>query len=342
MGSGPAGLACATTAAERGHAVTLFESARELGGQFNLAKRVPGKEEFEETLRYFRVRVDRLGVKTVLGHRAEAADVAGYDAVVLATGIVPRMPPIPGIGHPKVASYVDIVSGKREAGRKVAIVGAGGIGFDVAELLSHPGPLLPRDRAPVAPSALDAGSGALDRFRHEWGIDGSYAQAGGVTTPQPERPPRQVWLLQRKASKVGDGLAKTTGWIRRTLLKQRGVKMLAGVEYARIDDAGLHIVVGGEPQVLDVDTVVICAGQEPRRELVATLEAIGVRPTLIGGADVAAELDAKRAIEQGTRVALAEVGGFPPGALAPVRCCIRATPGARDAIFRWHAARGLV
>ena len=305
VGSGPAGLACATTAAERGHAVTLFESARELGGQFNLAKRVPGKEEFEETLRYFRVRVDRLGVKTVLGHRAEAADVAGYDAVVLATGIVPRMPPIPGIGHPKVASYVDIVSGKREAGRKVAIVGAGGIGFDVAELLSHPGPPLPRDRAPVAPSALDAGSGALDRFRHEWGIDGSYAQAGGVTTPQPERPPRQVWLLQRKASKVGDGLAKTTGWIRRTLLKQRGVKMLAGVEYARIDDAGLHIVVGGEPQVLDVDTVVICAGQEPRRELVATLEAIGVKPTLIGGADVAAELDAKRAIEQGTRVALA-------------------------------------
>ncbi|MFO1284828.1 MAG: NADPH-dependent 2,4-dienoyl-CoA reductase [Burkholderiales bacterium] len=305
VGSGPAGLACATTAAERGHAVTLFESARELGGQFNLAKRIPGKEEFEETLRYFRVRLERTGVKTVLNHRAEAADVAGFDAVVLATGIVPRTPPIPGIDHPKVASYVDIVSGRRVAGPKVAIVGAGGIGFDVAELLTHAGPALPRDRAPTPPSALDAGSDALDRFRAEWGIDGGYTHAGGVAEPHPERPVRQVWLLQRKASKVGEGLAKTTGWIRRTLLKQRGVKMISGVEYAKVDDAGLHVVVDGEPRVLDVDTIVVCAGQEPRRELVASLEAIGVKPVLVGGADVAAELDAKRAIEQGTRVALA-------------------------------------
>ena len=305
VGAGPAGLACATTAAERGHAVTLFDAAGEIGGQFNLAKRIPGKEEFAETLRYFRARLERLGVNVALGRRAEAGDLAGFDAVVLATGIVPRMPSIPGIDHPKVASYVDVVAGRRVAGTRVAIVGAGGIGFDVAELLTHPGEPLPADAVAPVPSALDVDGRALDHFRDQWGIDATYAHPGGVKPAVPEAAPRTVWLLQRKASKVGEGLAKTTGWIRRTLLKQRGVRMLAGVEYVRIDDAGLHVVVDGKAQVLDVDTIVICAGQEPRRELLAALEAAGKKPALVGGADVAAELDAKRAIEQGTRVALA-------------------------------------
>ncbi len=305
VGAGPAGLACATTAAERGHAVTLFDAADEIGGQFNLAKRIPGKEEFGETLRYFRARLARLGVNVALGKRADAADLAGFDAVVLATGIVPRTPAIPGIDHPKVASYVDVVSGRRVAGARVAILGAGGIGFDVAELLTHPGEPVPASVAAPVPSAVGGDTEVLDHFRDQWGIDASYAQRGGTKAPVPESAPRAVWLLQRKASKVGEGLAKTTGWIRRTLLKQRGVKMLAGVEYARIDDAGLHVVVDGRPQVLDVDTIVLCAGQEPRRELVAALEAAGTRPTLVGGADVAAELDAKRAIEQGTRAAMA-------------------------------------
>ncbi len=287
VGAGPAGLACATTAAERGHAVTLFEAAGEIGGQFNLAKRIPGKEEFAETLRYFRAQLARTGVRVELNRRATAPDLAGYDAVLLATGIVPRTPAIPGIDHPKVASYVDIVAGRRQAGRRVAIIGAGGIGFDVAELLTH------------------AGEETVAAFRDEWGIDAGFASRGGLKAPHAPPVPREVWLLQRKHAKVGEGLAKTTGWIRRTLLKKRGVKMLAGVEYERIDDAGLHIRVDGAPQVLEVDTVVICAGQEPCRELVPALEAAGVPVTLIGGADVAAELDAKRAIDQGTRVALA-------------------------------------
>jgi 2,4-dienoyl-CoA reductase (NADPH2) len=287
VGAGPAGLACAVTAAERGHDVTLFEAAHEIGGQFNLAKRIPGKEEFEETLRYYRTRLASLGVRVLLDKRAEAGDVAGFDAVVLATGIAPRMPAIAGIGHPKVASYVDIVSGRREAGARVAIVGAGGIGFDVAELLTHAG-----------------GTDTVERFRDQWGIDASYAHAGGVKPPVPESSPRQVFLLQRKSSKVGEGLAKTTGWIRRTLLKSRAVTMLGGVEYLRIDDGGLHVAIDGASRVLDVDTVVICAGQESRRELAAELALFGKAATLIGGADVAVELDAKRAIEQGTRVAM--------------------------------------
>ena len=248
---------------------------------------------------------DGLGVNVALGRRAEAGDLAGFDAIVLATGIVPRMPAIPGIDHPKVASYVDVVAGRRVAGSRVAIVGAGGIGFDVAELLTHPGEPLPAGAVAPVPSALDADGRALDHFRDQWGIDATYAHPGGVKPAVPEAAPRAVWLLQRKSSKVGEGLAKTTGWIRRTLLKQRGVRMLAGVEYVRIDDAGLHVVVDGKAQVLDVDTIVICAGQEPRRELLAALEAAGKKPALVGGADVAAELDAKRAIEQGTRVALA-------------------------------------
>jgi 2,4-dienoyl-CoA reductase (NADPH2) len=287
VGAGPAGLACATVARERGHDVTLFDAADEIGGQFNLARRIPGKEEFGETLRYFRTRLARTGVNVVLGRRAGVPELAGFEAVVLATGIVPRTPAIPGIDHPSVASYADVVTGRRAVGARVAIIGAGGIGFDVAELVTHGG----RD--------------GVDAFRDEWGIDAEYRAPGGLKAPHDAPAARTVWLLQRKASKVGSGLAKTTGWIRRTLLKRRGVTFLAGVEYDRIDDAGLHIRVDGAPRLLEVDTIVVCAGQEPRRELLAELEAAGVPAQLVGGADVAAELDAKRAIDQGTRVALA-------------------------------------
>ena len=299
VGAGPAGLAAATTAAECGHAVTLFDAAHEIGGQFNLAKRIPGKEEFAETLRYFRVRLAKLGVELRLGQRVDASQLRDFQHVLVATGIVPRVPAIPGIGHPKVASYVEIVSGARVAGRRVAVIGAGGIGFDVGELLTA-------GNAPdghLSDGRVD--DPAIEAFRSEWGIDARYRERGGVMPADDPLPPREVWLLQRKSSKVGEGLAKTTGWIRRTLLKKRGVKMLAGVEYVRIDDAGLHIAVDGQPQVLEVDTIVICAGQEPRRELVAGLAQHQIAHTLIGGADVALELDAKRAIEQGTRVALA-------------------------------------
>jgi 2,4-dienoyl-CoA reductase (NADPH2) len=299
VGAGPAGMACALTAAERGHDVSLFDAAAEIGGQFNLARRIPGKEEFAETLRYFRVRLAKAGVKLRLDHRVVAPDLQGYDEVILASGVLPRTPTIPGIEHAKVASYVDVVEGRREPGRRVAIIGAGGIGFDVAELLTA--------GEPADGHLSDGGADdpAIAAFRDEWGIDAGYGARGGLKPAHEPPPPRQVWLLQRKQSKVGASLAKTTGWIRRTLLKRRGVVMIAGVEYDRIDDAGLHIRVDGEPQSLDVDTIVICAGQEPRRDLVAALEAAGVRPRLIGGADVAVELDAKRAIDQGTRIALA-------------------------------------
>ena len=298
VGAGPAGLAAAATAAECGHAVTLFDSAAEIGGQFNLARRIPGKEEFAETLRYFRTRLAELGVVQHLGRRAEAADLAGFDHVLLATGIVPRVPAIAGIDHPKVASYVDVVSGARTAGASVAVIGAGGIGFDVAELLTAGN--VPDGHA--SDGAVD--DPAITAFRDEWGIDAQYAARGGLAPAHEIPSPRRVWLLQRKDDKVGAGLAKTTGWIRRTVLKRRGVVMQGGVEYDRIDDAGLHLVIDGTAQVLPVDTVVICAGQEPRRELVASLEAARILHTLIGGADVAAELDARRAIAQGTRVAL--------------------------------------
>jgi 2,4-dienoyl-CoA reductase (NADPH2) len=291
VGAGPAGLAFATTAAERGHDVTLFEASPEIGGQFNLAKRIPGKEEFGETLRYFRRRLDATGVKVKVSHRATAAELAadGFDHIALATGVTPRTPDIPGADHPKVARYIDVIEGRREAGRRVAIVGAGGIGFDVAELLSHGG----------------AETNDIEHFRNEWGIDATYAVRGGLKKPADEPPPRQIWLLQRKTSKVGDGLAKTTGWIRRTLLKRRNVKMLAGVSYEKIDDSGLHVRLGDESQVLDVDTIVMCAGQEPNRTLLAELQQAGKSVSLIGGADVAAELDAKRALDQGTRAAAA-------------------------------------
>ncbi|MCM8613105.1 NADPH-dependent 2,4-dienoyl-CoA reductase [Accumulibacter sp.] len=289
VGAGPAGMACALTAAERGHWVTLFDAAAEIGGQFNLARRIPGKEEFAETLRYFDRRLNGAGVSLQLGRECTAAELveAGFEHVVLATGIVPRWPELPGIEHEKVISYVDLIEGYRVAGERVAIIGAGGIGFDVAEFLTH----------------VEDDRDELDRFQSEWGIDPDFGNPGGLKPPSAERGRRQVWLLQRKAAKVGDGLAKTTGWIRRTLLKKRGVQMLSGVTYERIDDAGLHIVVDGQRQCLPVDHVVICAGQEPRRELEEGLRAAAVPLSLIGGADVANELDAKRAIDQGTRLA---------------------------------------
>ena len=287
VGAGPAGLACATTAAEAGHDVALFDAAAEIGGQFNLARRIPGKDEFAETLRYFRRRIERTGVALTLNRRVAAGDLAGFDHVVLATGIVPRTPAIPGIDHPKVAGYADIVLGRKPAGPRVAIIGAGGIGFDLGEFLTHHG-----------------GHDETGEYLAEWGIDPAYRERGGLAPAAANAAPREVWLLQRKGSKVGDGLAKTTGWIRRTLLKKRGVQMIPGVEYDRIDDAGLHIRVDGTPKLLAVDTVVVCAGQEPLRELHEPLRNAGVAVTLIGGADVAAELDARRAIAQGTEVAL--------------------------------------
>jgi 2,4-dienoyl-CoA reductase (NADPH2) len=289
VGAGPAGMAAASVAAERGHRVTLFDSSDRIGGQFNYAKRIPGKEEFDNTLRYFGRRLEQAGVELRLGSRATTADFQGFDAVLLATGIVPRRPAIPGIDHAKVISYIEAITGAKPVGQHVAVIGAGGIGFDVCELITH---------AHNSTSELDA-------YRQAWGIDASYADRGGVCRPQEDTSGREVWLLQRKATKVGDGLAKTTGWIRRATLARRGVKMLSGVSYERIDDAGLHITVGGQAQSLPVDTVILCAGQDPLRELEAPLRAAGIEVHLIGGADVAAELDAKRAIAQGTEVAAA-------------------------------------
>jgi len=288
VGAGPAGLSFATTAASRGHDVTLFDAGAEIGGQFNIAKQVPGKEEFYETLRYFAKQITLTGVKLRLNTLVTADELNAFDEVVLATGITPRTPEIDGVTHPKVLSYLDVLRDKKTVGKTVAIIGAGGIGFDVAEYLSHSG---------TSPS-LDP-----KKFFAEWGVDTSYQTVGGLTEAEIEMPARQIFLLQRKVSKVGDGLGKTTGWIHRTGLKNRGVHMFAGVTYNKIDDAGLHVTIDGQQKTLPVDNVILCAGQEPRRDLQAALEAAGKTVHLIGGADVAAELDAKRAINQGTRLA---------------------------------------
>jgi len=286
VGAGPAGLAAATTAARRGHDVTLFEAANQIGGQFNIAKQIPGKEEFYETLRYFSKEIELSGVTLKLNHRVAAESLAAFDEVILATGVVPRRPNIPGIDHPKVLGYLDVISGA-PVGPRVAVIGAGGIGFDISEYLIHSGPSASQD---------------IETFMQEWGIDMSFQARGGVEGMVPQIAPaaREVFLLQRKSKKVGAGLGKTTGWIHRTNLAKRGVQMMAGVTYEKIDDAGLHITQAGTAHLLQVDSIVLCAGQEPERGLAADLP----QAHLIGGADVAAELDARRAIDQGTRLAL--------------------------------------
>lgn len=292
VGAGPAGLAFATIAAERGHQVTLFDAASEIGGQFNLAKRIPGKEEFYETLRYFARRIETTGVDLRLNTRADADMLAsgGFDEIVIATGISPRTPGLPGIDHPKALRYVDVIQGKAQVGKKVAIMGAGGIGFDVAELITHEG----------KSAALD-----IDVFAREWGIDFKNHPRGGVTGVEPvvAHNDREVTLLQRKTSAVGKGLGRTTGWTHRITLQRRGVAMVAGVEYEKIDDAGLHALVNGEPVLFEADSIIICAGQEPARELHDALQAKGLKPHLIGGAFEASELDAKRAIKQASELA---------------------------------------
>jgi 2,4-dienoyl-CoA reductase (NADPH2) len=294
VGAGPAGLACATVAAERGHQVTLFDAAHEIGGQFNLAKKIPGKEEFHETLRYFRRKIELTGVRLQLNQRAEAAALTEYDHVVLATGIAPRRVDFAGADHAKVVSYLDVLSGRVVPGRKVAIIGAGGIGFDVAEFLVHEG------------RHLDGNMPALDpaRWRAEWGVDLGYDNnRGGLAPAQPEASAREVWLLQRSPGKPGARLGKTTGWIHRATLKAKQVRMLGGVEYLGVDDSGLRIRVDGNEQTLPVDHIVICAGQEPFKPLAVELAGGPATVHVIGGADVAAELDAKRAIAQGSRLA---------------------------------------
>ncbi|WP_180343382.1 NAD(P)/FAD-dependent oxidoreductase, partial [Aeromonas veronii] len=279
-------------AAERGHQVSLFDQASEIGGQFNFAKQIPGKEEFHETLRYFAKRLEKCGVELYLGQRQSAESLlgGGFDEVILATGIRPRTPNIPGIEHPKVMSYLDVLRDHKPVGQKVAVIGAGGIGFDVAEYLVE------------KKVEMDA-DGHRDHWLKEWGIDKQLGERGGLTAPEIDTPERQIWLLQRKESKVGDGLGKTTGWIHRTVLKNRKVQMLSGVQYLGIDDEGLHIQVGETKQCLPVDQVIVCAGQEPLKELQAGLQAAGKPVHIIGGADVAAELDAKRAIRQGAELA---------------------------------------
>ncbi|KMO98852.1 NADPH-dependent 2,4-dienoyl-CoA reductase [Streptomyces roseus] len=288
VGAGPAGLACAVSAAERGHAVTLFEACGHIGGQLDIARRIPGKEEFEETIRYFGTQLEARGVDLRLNTPADVETLRGYDEVVVATGVTPRTPAIEGVDRDNVVSYLDVLRDGAPVGENVAVVGAGGIGFDVAEFLT------------------DSGEGASQDpetyFRH-WGVDTAYAGPGGLTAPERPAPPRRVHLLQRKTTKVGAGLGTTTGWIHRAELKHRGVVSVAGATYDRIDDEGLHITVGDEQRLVPADTVVLCTGQEPRRDLYEALLAAGARPHLIGGADVAAELDAKRAIRQGTELA---------------------------------------
>ncbi|MCF2905823.1 NADPH-dependent 2,4-dienoyl-CoA reductase [Octadecabacter sp. CECT 8868] len=291
VGAGPAGLASALAAAERGMTVTLFDRADEIGGQLNMAKQVPGKEEFWGLVDYYRAAVAEAGITLKLGKTATADDLAGFDEVIIATGVMPRDPQIEGQDGPNVLSYIDVLRGKADVGKRVAIIGAGGIGFDVAEYLVT-------DGSPTED---------LDEWLEEWGVGDPEMTRGGIRPegPQPEKPARHVTLLQRKATKLGKGLGKTTGWIHRATLKMKDVQMVAGVNYERIDANGLHVSFGEareRPTLIEADTIVMCAGQLPERSLADALDAIGINCHVIGGADVAAELDAKRAIDQGTRL----------------------------------------
>lgn len=285
VGSGPAGLAFATVAAERGHQVTLFEKNEQIGGQFNLAKRIPGKEIFQHTLDYFNYQLQKFKVTIHLNTEATVEQLQGFDEIVLASGIKPRIPTIKGIEHPKVASYIDVITGKKEVGQRVAIIGAGGIGFDVAEFLTHQHPV------------------PKDQFYNEWGIDISGKFRGGLKPPEITPSPREVYLLQRKKEKMGQRLGKTTGWIHRLSLKHKQVKMISGVHYDAITDEGLHVQVNDKAQVLPVDTVVICAGQIELADLFTPLKEAGKTVHLVGGAYKALELDARHAIDQACRLA---------------------------------------
>lgn len=289
VGAGPAGLAFACYAAERGHEVHLYEGSERIGGQFNYAKQIPGKEEFHETLRYFEKRLADTGVHVHLNSRQSASSLLSekFDDVVLATGVVPRIVDFEGADHEKVVGYLDVLRDHKPLGKKVALIGAGGIGFDVAEFIT----------TESSPS-LDA-----SEWNEIWGVDKDYSDRGALTKPKPETSPREVWLLQRKTSKVGKGLGKTSGWVHRATLKKKGVHMLAGVTYKKVDDQGLWIEIDEQEQLLPVDHVVVCAGQLPLRDLQHELEQAGQKVHLIGGADVAAELDAKRAIRQGAELA---------------------------------------
>ena len=292
VGAGPAGLACAIELAGRGHRVDLFEAGDKIGGQFAIAQQIPGKEEFAEAIRYFATELDARGVTQHLGTKVSAAELAEgeFDEVVLATGVKPRIPQITGIDHPSVVTYSQVVAEGAPVGQRVAVIGAGGIGVDVSEFLTH----------------TDSPTLDLAEWEREWGVTDDPSVRGGVTKPAPEPSPREVILLQRKSSSIGKGLGKTTGWVHRASLKHKKVQQVVGVNYERIDDEGVHVTFGEErknPTVYAVDTVVVCAGQDSERGLVAELEAMGITPHIIGGADVAAELDAKRAIRQGTELA---------------------------------------
>ncbi|MCU4611750.1 NADPH-dependent 2,4-dienoyl-CoA reductase [Acinetobacter parvus] len=291
IGAGPAGLSFATYAASRGHKVKVFDSNNQIGGQFNIAKTIPGKEEFYETLRYFKRQIElQPNIELVLNHTVtyEELSQANYDEIVVATGVTPRQLQFEGIDHPKVLSYIQVLKERVPVGKRVAIIGAGGIGFDTAEYLSHEG---------------ESGSLNPQKFYDEWGIDTTYAHVGGLKQPELEKSEREIYLLQRKTAAVGAGLGKTTGWIHRTGLKHRNVKMIAGASYDKVDDQGLHITVDGQTTVLEVDHVVICAGQESYTAMYEQLKADGKNVHLIGGAKEAGELDAKRAIRQGAELA---------------------------------------